>query len=310
MPSNDFLTRNTLRFEFRQLKYFLAIVEEGSIRKAAERLGMSQPPLSRQIQQLEAGLKVELFERTGRGMILTGAGQAMVAHARSLLERASQAQKDIHDGSDDPLRRLTIGYLDDFMNGFVSKLLVEFVQSNPTVRLRSQLSVTWNILAEIKAGRMDVGFISLPLPISASQLSVIRFPPIPIVAVVHKGHPLAARESVDISEFRNDRIIYPTVTPESGFAQQVYAMFHRVGFTPDVQLEAWPTDHIAMFVANGLGITLTTSASVTAYRDDLAFLKVNDPDAQVHPAVVWRAGGVSRTISEFLDLCRAYRVKR
>jgi len=297
------------RIEFRQLRYFLAVVEEGSIRKAAQQLGMSQPPLSRQIQQLEADLKVELFERSGHGMILSGAGQELVVHARAILARATQAVKDMHDAVDDPVKRLTIGFLDDFMTGFVPDILLQFVKARPGLRLRSRLSVTWEILAEIKAGRMDVGFIALPLPISASHLNVIRFPPVPIMAVLSAKHPLAKRPSIDLSDLRDDPIIYSPVAPESGFTQQVNAMFHRAGFSPEVQMEVWPTDHNAMFVANNVGITFTTSPSITAYRDDLAILPINDAEAVVQPAVVWRGKGLSRTVSEFLDMCRARSVE-
>lgn len=297
------------RIEFRQLRYFLAVVEEGSLRKAASKLGMSQPPLSRQIQQLEADLQVELFERSGRGMILSGAGQELVVHARAILDRAAQAVKDLRDAVDDPVNRLSIGFLDDFMGGFLPGLLADLAKARPTLRLRSHLSVTWNILSDIKLGRIDAGFVALPLPTSASSLNVMRFPPLPIVAVLPLHHPLAHCTSVNLKDLRHERIISAPVFPESGFYQQINAMFQRAGFSPDSFMEIWPADHIAQFIARGVGVTFTTAGSIIAHKAEVAVCPVDDSEAVIQPAVVWRAGGVTKTLAAFLDRCRAYSVK-
>ena len=298
------------RIEFRQLRYFLAVVEEGSLRKAASKLGISQPPLSRQIQQLEADLRVRLFERGGRGMILSSAGQELVVHARAILDRATQAVQDLRDAVDDPVNRLWIAFLDDFMGGFLPELLADFAKARPNLRLRSHLSVTWEILSDIKLGRIDAGFVALPLPNSASSLNVMRFPPLPIVAVLPPKHPRAHQASVDLHDLRHDRIIYAPVSSESGYYQQISAMFQRAGFVPDVRMEIWPADHIAQFIARDVGVTFTTAGSIIAQRSEVAILPINDPEAIVQPALVWRGGGVTKTLATFLDVCRTHSLSR
>ena len=254
-------SRAPLRLEFRQLEAFLAIVDQGSLRKAAEALGMTQPPLSRQIQQLEAELKVKLFERSAAGMLLSGAGQELVYHARAILDRTMQAARDMQSALDDPMNRLAIGYIDDFQQGFLSGLLHDFARQRPGLKLRSSLALTVDLFERLRRGQIDAGFVTLPLPMSARTLNLIRFSPVPIVAVLPASHPLAGEQRLNLRQLSQERFIYPAIAAESGFSVQITSMFQRAGYKLEVALEAWPTVHIVQFVQRGFGITLTMANS-------------------------------------------------
>ena len=298
--------RAPLRLEFRQLEAFLAVVDHGSLRKAADSLGMSQPPLSRQIRQLEDELKSPLFERSASGMVLTGPGQELVFHARAILDRTMQAARDMQSSLGDPMNRLSIGFIDDFLHGFMPGLIHNFVRQRPGLKLRSTMSLTADILDSLRQGRLDAGFVTLPLPISASSLNVIRFAAKPIVAVLPADHRCAGWASIDLKELRCERIIYPIVTPESGFSVQMTGMFQRAGYPLEVATEAWPTDHVMQLVQQGHGITLTATFSFAPGTPSIVQVPLSDPEAIVVPAVIWRGAGATRTLRSFLELCREY----
>ena len=288
----------------------MAIVDHGSLRKAADALGMSQPPLSRQIHQLEAELKVKLFERSAAGMILSGPGQELVYHARAILDRTMQAARDMQSALDDPMNRLSIGYIDDFQHGFLPGLLHEFVRQRPGLKLRSSLALTVDLLEHLRRGRIDAGFITLPLPMSARSLNLIRFPPVPIVAVLPADHPLAGEPRLNLRQLSQERFIYPAIAAESGFSVQITSMFQRAGYKLEVALEAWPSAHIVQFVQRGFGITLMMAGSFAPVNPPVVHVPLDDPDAAIVPAVVWRESGSTRTMRSFLDLCRTFAESR
>lgn len=301
--------RAPLRLEFRQLEAFLAVVDHRSLRKAAQALGISQPPLSRQIRQLEDELKVQLFERSAAGMVLSGPGQELVYHARAILDRTMQAARDMQSAIGDPVNRLSIGFIDDFLHGFFPELVLHFTRARPGLKLRSTMGLSFDILDHLRHGRLDAGFVTLPLPISASVLNVIRFPAVPILAVLPTGHRCAKQARVDLRDIRDERIIYPCVAPESGFSVQMTAMFQRAGYPLEVATEAWPTDHILQLVEGNHGITLTTAESF-ATGHSVVTVPLEDPEAVVTPAVVWRGSGATRTLRAFLELCRDYAARK
>lgn len=300
-------SRAPLRLEFRQLEAFLAIVDHGSLRKAAQALGMSQPPLSRQISLLEAELKVQLFERSSAGMVLSGSGQELVYHARAILDRTMQAARDMQSALDDPMNRLSIGYIDDFQHGFLPRLLHDFARQRPGLKLRSSLTLTANLFESLRRGQIDAGFVTLPLPMSARTLNLIRFPPVPLVAVLPEAHPLAREERLNLRQLSGERFIYPAIAPESGFSVQMTSMFQRAGFKLEVALEAWPTVHIIQFVQRGYGVTLTMADSfMPVANPTVVQVPLDDPDATIVPALVWREAGATRTLRSFLDMCRLF----
>lgn len=169
--------------ELRHLRYFLAVAEERNVTRAAERLGIGQPPLSQQIHALEDELGVRLFRRTGHGVVLTEAGEAFAADAKRLVDDARLAVEKAQSAGRGEIGQLNIGFTGSAaFNPVVSKLIRSYRQAYPNVMLTLTEGNTAQLLAHLDAGRVDVAFVRLGSQSPAGvQINHIAIEPMKIV---------------------------------------------------------------------------------------------------------------------------------
>src|SRR5690348_12762130 len=148
--------------ELRHLRYFIAVAEELHFRRAAERLHMSQPPLSQQIRQLEEEVGAQLLTRNQRKVELTAAGAAFLVRAREILDAVEDAARHARRVQRGEVGRLAVGFVGSAMYTFVPELLQSFREQFPDVTLRLQELGTTEQLRQLDDGRLDVGFIRAP----------------------------------------------------------------------------------------------------------------------------------------------------
>ena len=175
--------------EFRHLRYFLALAEELHFGRAAQRLSISQPPLSLNIQQLEASVGAQLFTRNSRGVQLTAAGQAFVPAARALLAQAGAAAREAREVAQGQAGELQIGFAGTLLYCGLPQVLQRFQDSHPRLRLVLRELSSSEQLSELVRDRLDVGFVHTPrVPPGFEQVLVASQT---LVACLPQAHPLA-----------------------------------------------------------------------------------------------------------------------
>ena len=270
----------------RDLRYFTAVAEELHFRKAAERLFVSQPVLSRQIARLEQDLKAQLFIRDRRSVQLTSAGEALLHRARHLLEDWDAATKEVTALARKEQSVLVIG----LQTGVGRGMLHTLTQALNAIQWRPELhQVAWNdATAGVEAGDCDAGFAWLGTTINP-RCDYVVVAEEPIMLAVNSQHRLAGRRQASFAEVSNEPLV---VLPESAKELRSFwlAEHARHGSPAPIACEAATADEALENVAAGTGsVFISAGNSVLYAREGVHFLEVPDlPPARL--AFLWRAG--------------------
>ena len=270
----------------RDLRYFTAVAEELHFRKAAERLFVSQPVLSRQIARLEQDLKAQLFIRDRRSVQLTSAGEALLHRARNLLEDWDAATKEVTALARKEQSVLVIG----LQTGVGRGMLHTLTQALNAIQWRPELhQVAWNdATAGVEAGDCDAGFAWLGTTINP-HCGYVVVAEEPIMLAVNSQHRLAGRRQASFAEVSNEPLV---VLPESAKELRSFwlAEHARHGSPAPIACEAATADEALENVAAGTGsVFISAGNSVLYAREGVHFLEVPDlPPARL--AFLWRAG--------------------
>src|SRR3954451_6866266 len=177
--------------ELRHLRYFVAVAEEGHVTRAAERLGIQQPPLSQQIRALETELDVQLFRRKPRGVELTQAGEALLGEARGILDRVEYAAAAARRTGRGEAGRIGLGFTSSAsFHPFVPRIIREFREASPLVALMLEEAGTGELVDGLRAERIDAAFVRSPIG-AATEFAVHSVLQEEMVAALPAGHRLA-----------------------------------------------------------------------------------------------------------------------
>ncbi|MGW7717905.1 LysR family transcriptional regulator [Streptomyces chartreusis] len=277
--------------DLRKLRYFVAVAEELHFGRAAERLHIAQPVLSRQIRSLEDELGAEVFDRGRRGTLLTPAGKQLLEDAVPLLASAQALVRRVKSSAQGT-RSLTIG----FMPGItVTPAMIAFTAHHPDVNVRL-LRTTWgDQVAVLLDGRADVGIVRLP--IDRQDLEVRPLFQEPRVVMVPVGHRLADRRSVTVKDLAAEHLIQdPNAVPE----WRDVALELRSGERPEVPVIHQVEEKLEL-VAVGAGICVLPLSTATFYtRPDVIPLPVDDLGPN-EVALAWVAARRSPLIRDFAE---------
>jgi DNA-binding transcriptional LysR family regulator len=289
--------------ELRHLRYFVAVAEELHFHRAAERLHISQPPLSQQIRALERELGVALFERNRRRVELTPAGASFLEEARGILEATERAA--------DNARRVAAGELGSLRIGFVGSatfsptlpaILREFRDCYPDVDLRLRELQTTEQLASLTAGRIDVGVIRGPLESAdlAAGLELLVIQREQLVVAVHDSHPLAPKRRLRAADLRGETFVILRRREAPGLFASLAKVMHSAGGMPTDVLEVAEMQTILGLVASGFGVSLVPASVGEAERAGISFRPLADPSPEIELALAWRAQTRSAVRDAFL----------
>jgi DNA-binding transcriptional LysR family regulator len=206
--------------ELRHLRYFIAVAEEQNVTRAAARLHVSQPPLTRQIQDLEAELGVALFERTAKTIRLTGAGRVFLREAKAALQRVDAAVTAARATAIGKSHELHIGHAPSATANFLPAVLRAFHKKLPGVRVTLHDMTATEILDGLREGRLDAGFLVEPerkLPRGVQFQSLRTYP---MVVAVTPSHPWAKRHAVKVKEVLKEPIV--------AYSRRDYPNYHRL----------------------------------------------------------------------------------
>ena len=272
--------------ELRQLRYFVATAEELHFGRAARRVHVAQPSLSRQIKLLERELGVRLFDRDTRRVRLTGAGREYLAEARGLLSRLTVAAETARRAERGELGRLGIGFVYLVALDVLPSLLRRFRASYPDVKLELHELSTEAQIAGVRDGSLDVGIVRTPSAIRA--LAVARIHRDEQVVALPATHPLAAGTSVKLKELRAERFIMFPRNDGTAMYDAIVGACAKAGFSPHIVQEAHLYTTIVSLVAAGIGIAILPGVSARIRHDGVVYRRLL-PRLPVDTGLVWNA---------------------
>lgn len=302
LGSPFYLTANSL--ELRQLRYFIALAEELNFTRAAERLHISQPPLSAQIAQLETELGVKLFERNSRKVSLTDAGAVFLHDVRliqSRLREAAERVKHVHSGL---AGRIEIGLSGSHFLGPLPLFIAKLAHTHPDIDVVLNEMAPNEQLESLREQRIDISISrqSVEDDLLHSQLLW----PDPLLVALPGGHALATHPALKLEALASERFIMLR-RETSHFADQVFLACAAHGFTPHVAHSVAEVPAQLNLVAAGLGIALVPASTRNPQSGALVFCPLDEPGLQGHVHAVVRKGHKKTVVETFLDLLRKYR---
>lgn len=287
--------------ELRHLRYFLTVVDTGSLSAAAEQLGIAQPPLGRQIRDLESFMGATLFERSSRGMQLTAAGNAFLPRAQDILASIGEAVDEVRLTMNGNAGRLAIGYSDEFLHGLLPKASARFLNVYSDVRLELEMNYNADTAIAVREGRYDAGLIIAPAPSHLEGISVRLIDTVPLYVAIGRDHPLACRSRIGLRDLAGECIVTGCITPTSGYYIRLMQLLRSAGVQPEFYPNIHPTEMIGNFVSAGLGVALLSADAISPSRDDLVLLPLSDPEAVLDRCMVWRTDRANPLTTVFID---------
>lgn len=281
--------------ELRQLRYFCVLAKTLNFTRAAELLHIAQPPLSRQIQQMEEELGVTLIER-GRPLKLTEAGRFFNEQAAQLLEQFERTCADTRRMSEASKRFLSLGFAPSTLYGQLPDL-IRRLRSHGDIELNLAELITLQQVEALKRGRIDIGFGRILIEDPAITQFVLREDP--LVAVLAKGHPLLAAPVTLAQLARQPFILYPG-SPRPSYADHVLKLFASQGLTIHVAQTSNELQTAIGLVAAGVGATLVPASLQRLHRDDIGYTPLLDIQATSPIVVSYRTGDRSAMLLEVL----------
>jgi DNA-binding transcriptional LysR family regulator len=269
-----------MSIDLKQLRYFLAVAEEKSFSRAAERLHISQPPLSQQIMKLEAELGVRLFARTTRTFELTVAGKALMQEASELLARMRMTIDTIRQIDRGEVGRLRVGIVGSAMWGPIPSLLEEFQTKYPRVTWTlHELGPTVQYEA-LRAKQVDVGFWREPKldedDLRHDNLRQELCYRENVCVAINEHHPLAASGEIDLMDIAQEPML-TLALDKSSFPRYLIECCVKAGFQPTIFQEANEPQTLLAMVGAGLGVTLMPETTSRIGWPGVVFLPLRDP---------------------------------
>jgi DNA-binding transcriptional LysR family regulator len=295
----------TMNFELRHLRYFVAVAEELHFGRAAQRLHISQPPLSMQIRSLEDALGVQLFHRTQRRVALTQAGEAFLREARQILERAAGSVIAAQRASRGEVGQLALGFVSHANYHVLPPLLREFRARAPDVRLQLREATSDRLLEDLPEGRVDAAFV-LP-PLENPQLDHLVAWREPLVAALPARHPLAKRRGpLALAQLAEAPfILFPRrLAPQ--LHDDIVACCRAAGFSPRVEQEAVQMQTIVSLVSAEIGVALIPASIENLGRTGVVYRRLAQASPQTEVLLAWRRGDALATLALFVDVARAF----
>jgi DNA-binding transcriptional LysR family regulator len=288
--------------EFRHLRCFVALAEELHFGRAAQRLAITQPPLSLNIQQLEASVGARLFERNSRGVRLTAAGDAFLPKATALLEQAAQAAREARDVSQGLAGQLQIGFAGTVLYRGLPQVLRDFGAAHPKLRLALRELSSSEQLVELVHDRLDLGFVhTTRVPAGFSQILVSSQP---FVACLPSTHPLAGELVLPLARLQGEAfaVVMRAVSPD--YHDRILAACADAGFEPALAFELRHWLSVVSVIAQGLGVGLVPAALQQAGLPGVVFVPLAQSLQPYDTHCLWRNGRDQSALGAFLAAVR------
>lgn len=292
--------------DLRQLKYFIAVAQELNIGRAATSLNISQPPLTRQIQQLEEEIGVQLFIRTPKGVELTQAGEMLLNDAvniRSLVEQAIERTQRAGQGK---FGRLDVGVFGSGILQAIPRLLMSFSTAYPGVNIVLHAMGKTEQIEALRQRRITVGFNRMLTPLSDITSEVVITES--LVVAVNSQHPLAKEQSIALKDLAGQPLVLFPNSGRPNFIDKVMELCQREGFVPEVAQEVGDAVTSIALVASGFGHCLVPESATAFKLPGVVYVPLkNAPHAIVDLSCMYRKDDKSPILDAFLEVVRSFK---
>ena len=271
------------QIELRHLLYFKTVAEELHFRKAAEKLFIAQPGLSRQIKELEEFYKADLFIRDKRNVKLTKAGEYLKKEIELLFTNLNNIQGQIEVISQGKITSLKLGFVGSAIQTILPQLLVELKHKQPLIDISLNELSNEVQMQLLQRNELDFGFVritDIPLGINFLPVFTDHF-----ALVVPKNYH--KNKTIDITDFKNESFILFTKEYSNTYFDLVMSIFHDHGFHPNVTLKTVNALSIFNLVSQGLGVAIVPSSLQKGYQTDVEFIELDHLPQRTTLAMVW-----------------------
>src|SRR5918995_691675 len=287
--------------DLRQLSYFVAVAEEGQFTRAATRVSVAQPAVSAQIRRLERELGEALFHRERRAVSLTGAGEALLPHARAALAAAERGRDEIASLRGLLRGRLRVGIAGPVDHRF-AEALGDFHRAHPAVEISVTQEHNEPLLESVANGDIDAAIVGegvQPLPARVRTRVVATEP---LILAVRRGDPLSRRSAITLAQLHEQPMIM--LVRGSGLRTLLESACRTAGFVPRIAAEADELGSLVELATEGLGAAVLPSSSVDGA--ELAVLEITRPRLQRRTALAWNEAVTSPAGHAFLALANLH----
>ncbi|MBL4612608.1 MAG: LysR family transcriptional regulator [Emcibacter sp.] len=291
----------------RTLTYFIAVAEEKNIGRAAIRLNISQPPLTRQVQKLENELGVSLFTRTPKGVELTEAGELFLVEARnicSVIERATERTQRAGKGK---LGRLDVAIFGSGILNDIPKILLTYKNAYPDAKVVLHTMEKAEQIEALRQRRINVGFNRLLTPLPDISFELITTEK--LYLAINENHPYARKVVIPAQVLaENPLVLYPTGT-RPNYIDKVITICHDLGFSPQVSQKVGDVITAVALVSSGFGVCLVPESAISLKLPGVVYRSVSGlpENATIDLSCIYRANDKSAILQSFLEVCRTYR---
>jgi LysR family transcriptional regulator, benzoate and cis,cis-muconate-responsive activator of ben and cat genes len=288
--------------ELRHLKYFVTVAEELSFSRAAIRLYISQPALSRQIKNLEDELRISLFFRKSDGLKLTETGTIFFEQAKDILQRSDVAVQTIKTYSSNTDEPLIIGYIPTILQSFLGETLYRFSLEYPQTPIHFQEMPPSKQAKALRNKQIDIAFMGNPHHELEEEFIVKSVKQVPIDAVLPDTHPLADQPSIDLIELSAEKFIGMSEETFPQWNNRIHNLCHKADFTPNLSLFADSHTSIIALVAARQGVAVMPREAEALPHPKVVFIPLHHPIYYARSAAVWRKETPSKSLDKFIKI--------
>lgn len=283
--------------DLRQLRYFQAVAEELHFGRAAARVAIAQPALSRQIQQIEQELGTPLLRRTQRRVELLPAGALLLERCRAIQQELARALSDTRRTGAGELGRLSVGFIHSSSYGLLPAIVGRFRQLYPGIELElHEMPITVQHTA-LARGTIDVGLLRVQS--GPAELEVLPILPDPFVLALPARHPLAARKRLRLKNVAGEPFVMFHKAGAPLFHGRIERMCEQAGIAPRVAQHATQIHTVVGLVGAGLGVAIVPGSARNLHPRNVRFVQIADKAEPVHVALAWRRGQETPAIRSF-----------
>lgn len=286
--------------EFYQIKYFIVLAEELHFKKAADRLYIVQPALSRQIAALEKELGFKLFERDKRNVHLTPAGISFwreVSGVFDMLEKAKRNALYLHQNTNNVLE---IGYVGSALNGVLPAFIEELQKKISNIKTHLIEMTTAQQMVALKEGKLDIGFSRNPEEHKLLQYKVIQKETFSLV--FPSSHKLSKKKTLDLGQIKDQPFILPSRSDGDEYYHLIMELFKEAGFEPSVIHESVHGHTILKLIENGLGISILPTSFNTMKNTKVTFIELKNYKPRAELFAVWNKENRNPALNRAIDL--------
>ena len=284
--------------DMRHLRCLVAVAEELHFGRAAERLHLTQPPVSLAIKELEEELGVTLFERTSRRIALTRAGEDALRDARAVLAAAESMRKRAREAALGLMGSLSIGFISLPAYSFLPTTLRAFTEDYQRVKLTLEEGTTDQIIHDVESGSLDVGMVlrtsDLPTTLSSRLVSAE-----PLVVAMPDSHPLAGSSRIALEKLSQERFLGFERHQGPVMFDAIVAVCMRHGFSPKL-FPARQMHTIVSLVSGGIGVALVPASVQVLQREGVVYRNMKGEKTLVETVAIWRRSDDSPLVKALL----------